>query len=123
VNREEEAIQAAAIAQYAVRGTSNSVLFAIPNGEKRDKATAGKLKAAGVTAGAPDLFAAANGKSFFIEVKTRTGRVQKTQDSMHKRIKNAGGLDTFVTWGLDDLLALLDDNGVLRPNRAFIGAA
>jgi hypothetical protein len=123
MNREEEAIQAAAIAQYAVRGTSNSVLFAIPNGEKRDKATAGKLKAAGVTAGAPDLFAAAIGRSFFIEVKTMKGCVSKPQEAMHRRIKKAGHLDTFVAYGLDELLTILEDNGVLRPNRAFIGAA
>jgi hypothetical protein len=123
VNHEEDAIQAAAIAQYQVRGSSNSVLFAIPNGEKRDKATGGELKAAGVAPGAPDLFAAANGKSFFIEVKAQKGRVMPGQQAMHKRIKNAGGLDTFVTYGLDELLRILEDGGVLRPNRAFIGAA
>ena len=48
------------------------LLFAIPNGGKRDKATAGKLKAEGVKAGVPDMcLPVSNGKyhGLFIELK------------------------------------------------------
>ena len=122
MNHDEDDIQHTAFDQYRARGTSNSVLFAIPNGGKRDKKEAARLKAQGVTAGVPDLFAASRGVGFFVEVKTTKGRVSPEQLAMHRRIKGAGDLDTFVVYGLDELLALLEDRGVLRADRAFIAA-
>lgn len=46
-------------------------IFAIPNGGARSKATAGKLKAEGVSAGVPDLFIPE--WHLFIEMKRRKG--------------------------------------------------
>jgi len=46
-------------------------IFAIPNGGARSKATAGKLKAEGVSAGVPDLFVPE--WHLFIEMKRRRG--------------------------------------------------
>jgi len=59
-----------------------ALLFAIPNGGHRNKATAGKLKAEGVKAGVPDLcLPVACGKyhGLFIELKAPKGRVTDDQ--------------------------------------------
>jgi hypothetical protein len=57
-------------------------LWAIPNGGKRHKGTAIKLKQEGVMAGVPDLFLMipkAGWHGMFIEMKTKVGRLQETQ--------------------------------------------
>lgn len=54
----EHDLQAAVIAECDLRANQDPrwrLLFAIPNGGQRSKATAGKLKAEGVKAGVPDL--------------------------------------------------------------------
>ena len=58
-------------------------LFAIPNGGKRDKITAARLKAEGVQPGVPDLFLPVVGRTggagLWIEMKTNTGRLSLDQ--------------------------------------------
>lgn len=54
-------MQASIIAECNLRANQEplfGLLFAIPNGGHRNKATAGRLKAEGVKAGVPDLFLA-----------------------------------------------------------------
>ena len=121
----EHQIQAAAISQYRARGTSNSVLFAIPNGSLRDAITGALLRAEGVEPGAPDLFGAALGRPCMIEVKADKGRLSPAQIAMHRRIIAAGGgsIDVIVTYGLDELVSVLERRGFLRPNAAYIAAA
>jgi hypothetical protein len=48
-------------------------IFAIPNGGQRSRATAGRLKVEGVSAGVPDLFVPAWG--LWIEMKRQKGGV------------------------------------------------
>ena len=119
----EHEIQAAALDHYRHRSTSGSVLFAIPNGGLRDIGTAKKLKEEGVTAGAPDLFAGALGVSCFIEVKADRGRLSEPQKVMHRKLKIYAGMEVITTYGLDQLLAVLERRGVLRANSACIMAA
>ncbi len=60
----------------------SGLLFAIPNGGHRHKLTAVKLKREGVRSGVPDLMLpVANDKYYglFIELKTKTGRLQPSQ--------------------------------------------
>lgn len=55
----EHELQASIIAECELRANQDprwGLLFAVPNGGFRSKATAGKLKAEGVKAGVPDLF-------------------------------------------------------------------
>lgn len=69
------------------------LLFAIPNGGHRAKATAGRLKAEGVTAGVPDLclpVAASGYGSLYIELKTERGRIQPTQHDWIARLNQYG---------------------------------
>jgi hypothetical protein len=58
------------------------MLFHVPNGGKRDKAEAARLKKQGVTAGVADLFlmvAAGGYHGLWIEMKTSVGRVEAEQ--------------------------------------------
>lgn len=64
-------------------------IFAIPNGGARSKATAGKLKAEGVSPGVPDLFVPEWG--LFIEMKrTRGGSLSDVQDDWIDYLEDAG---------------------------------
>jgi hypothetical protein len=69
------------------------LLFAIPNGGKRNPATAALLKAEGVVPGIPDLFLAVPvGKQhgLFIEMKNSTGSASKAQKSAHAILATQG---------------------------------
>lgn len=66
-----------------------ALVFAIPNGGKRGKAEAGRLKAEGVTPGVPDLFIPALG--LFIEMKrTQGGSVSAEQKRVMAALELCG---------------------------------
>ena len=63
----------------------NKLLFAIPNGEKRNVITATILKRQGVLSGIPDLFLAEPNKIYsglFIEMKSDKGKLTRNQTDM-----------------------------------------
>lgn len=73
--------------------TLADLLFAIPNGGKRSKATAGKLKAEGVRAGVADLFlsvARQGCHGLYIEMKTATGAQRTSQRRFQQRVTTEG---------------------------------
>lgn len=78
-----EQVAVVAWARYAAaRVPCLGLLFAIPNGGRRDKATAGRLKAEGVRAGMPDLclpVPRGGACALWIEMKTETGRLSEAQ--------------------------------------------
>jgi len=66
-----------------------SLIFAIPNGGKRGKAEAARLKAEGVTPGVPDLFIP--DLRLFLEMKrTQGGSVSADQKAVMARLEAAG---------------------------------
>lgn len=71
----EHDLQVSILAECALRANQNplyELIFAIPNGGHRNKATAGRLKAEGVKAGVPDLFLPVPSRGYhglFIELK------------------------------------------------------
>lgn len=68
-------------------------LIAIPNGGARSIVTAGKMKAEGVLAGAPDLFLflpSAPYHGLCIEMKTATGRQSSAQKQFQAHMNNVG---------------------------------
>jgi hypothetical protein len=70
------------------------LLFAIPNGGRRDAITGARLRDEGVLAGVPDLMLAvpAHGKAgLFIEVKApKGGRVSRTQMEVMAKLEASG---------------------------------
>lgn len=77
-------------------GISEQLLFAIPNGGKRNVVTAAKLKEEGVRAGVPDLFLAVPREPFnglFIEMKkSKGGHVSESQRNMILNLVQSGYL-------------------------------
>ena len=77
-----------------------NLLFAIPNGGKRNAITAARLKAEGVTAGVPDLFLAKPAISgrfsiqddygLFIEMKVGKNDSTPAQKQMRSDLRNQG---------------------------------
>ena len=64
-------------------------IFAIPNGGHRSPATAGRLKAEGVSSGVPDLFIPAGG--LWVEMKrTKGGSVSPEQKDWIKYLEDVG---------------------------------
>jgi len=87
--------------------------FHIPNGGLRDKATAGKMKAAGVKRGVPDIFIplACNGyHGLFIEMKsTKKGtKLTKPQEHRIKHLKE-DGFNVTVCYGWREALQVIKD--------------
>ena len=65
-----------------------TLIMAIPNGGKRDIATAKKLQMEGVTPGVPDLFVPA--WSLWIEMKKPGGRLSEAQKNMIEYLEGIG---------------------------------
>lgn len=80
---EEHRLQAACVRWFRLQYPKHSHnLFAVPNGGKRDRVTAAKLKAEGVVAGVSDLILLLPRGPYhglLIEMKTRTGRQAESQ--------------------------------------------
>lgn len=76
------------------------LLYHVPNGEKRDKITAARLKALGVVAGVTDLQFHFRSKSYFFEAKRPDGGgvVSKEQKEFHKRLDE----QRFIVWIFND---------------------
>lgn len=104
---EEHQIQCACVQwfRYQHPGLRHN-LFAVPNGGRRDKVTAAKLKAEGVLAGVADLILLKSNSRYgalLIEMKTRVGRQADTQRGWQKLIE-ADGYKYVVCRSVDDFV-------------------
>lgn len=104
---EEHRIQCACVQwfRYQYPGYRHN-LFAVPNGGRRDKTTAAKMKAEGVLAGVSDLILLkpnAKHHALLIEMKTRTGRQADTQREWQHLIER-DGYKYIVCRSLDDFM-------------------
>ncbi len=103
MNQEEHNIQCACVRWFNLQWPQyRGLLFAIPNGGARSKATAGKLKAEGVVPGVADLillvprvhFDEHNEISCYyalcIEMKTKTGRQSPEQKEWQAKVEQHG---------------------------------
>lgn len=98
-----------------------ALLFAVPNGGKRDARTAARLKREGVRAGVPDVWLPVprgGHPGLVLEMKTETGRVQPEQRVWIERL-SAQGHRVLVcrSWDAarDALLEYLDTPPVPSP--------
>ncbi|MCW2242199.1 VRR-NUC domain-containing protein [Azospirillum canadense] len=62
----------------------------VPNGGKRSKAEAARLKAMGTKAGTPDIEIVYQGRSYWIELKSASGSLSKAQKDCHADLRRAG---------------------------------
>ena len=88
-----------------------ATFFAVPNGSSRKKKKVGKttisiegqrLKMEGVVAGVADLIVIYAGRVIGFEVKTKTGKMSKSQKDWKPVFENAGGV-YFVVRSIDDV--------------------
>ena len=88
---EEHRLQCACVRWFNYQFPKFShTLFAVPNGGRRDKVTAAKMKAEGVRAGVADLILLKSNAQYgalLIEMKTRTGRQSDAQRQWQRLIQ------------------------------------
>lgn len=91
---EEHRLQVACVNWYRLQHRKYAdSLIAVPNGGKRDKTTAKKMKAEGQLAGVADLILLKSNRYYgalMIEMKTRTGRQAETQKQWQEYIEQQG---------------------------------
>jgi hypothetical protein len=67
----------------------------------------------GTTRGTPDLLIVADGKAYFLELKSAGGRVTDEQRACHCALRGAGATVAVAT-GVDAAIAQLKDWGLLK---------
>lgn len=65
-------------------------LFHVPNGGKRSRIEASRLKQTGTIAGIPDLIFCIQSQTFFFELKTTVGTLSSDQKLIHAKFKQNG---------------------------------
>ena len=89
----------------------------LPMGGKRDKATAGKLKAMGVNPGWPDFeILIPDGVTLRIEMKTEKGVLSKAQEAFHERAK-ALGHPVYIARSVARVAEILEHHGITLKAR------
>ena len=109
-----------AAADFLVWALPDDIIFThIPMGEKRNKGTAGKLRAMGVRPGWPDFeLLIPNGVTLRIEMKTERGKLSEPQKAFFERAQALGHLCYIVT-SVNQLQEILEYNGIaLRARMA-----
>ncbi len=86
MNESEHVIQCKAV-QW-IKQYTPYVVYAVPNGGKRGKLEAMRLRAEGVLAGIPDIHIPA--LALYIEMKTAVGKVSPVQKDVHEQLRRDG---------------------------------
>jgi hypothetical protein len=110
---EEDTIQRSLVAHLKVRGVPGLFWYAVPNGGVRSKITAAIMKGTGTRPGVPDLAFLHEGRAFFLEIKTLTGRATEHQLQAISDINRAGGY-AAIGQGIDACLNILSQWGLVR---------
>lgn len=84
-----------------------------PNGEKRDKRTAARLKAMGVIPGVADFALIVKGKTHFLELKDVKGS-QRVEQRIFECDAEAAGASYFLARSLREAIEVLNQIGALR---------
>lgn len=114
----EDQIQRAVIANLRMRQVKDVVFFHVPNGGARRPAEAAILKSLGVLAGIPDIVIIKNGHCYCLELKTEKGALSHSQSVAIERLARCGAT-VGIAYGLDEALAWLEKNELIKPNEGF----
>lgn len=111
-------IHCAIVKLLQLKAKPSLIYFHVPNGERRDKITAAKLKRMGVRAGVPDLvFVLPGGCAGFMEVKSDSPRLSPEQREFIEDSIALGARCTVVR-SVDEAEAVLSTWGVLKGSVA-----
>ena len=103
--REQARLVAALRCHWSNLTTENRpIVFAVPNGGKRNAAEAANLKVQGALAGVHDLIIwLPGGRSLLVEMKAADGRLSDSQNAIQNHAK-ALGFASFVAYSAEDAL-------------------
>lgn len=114
---EEDLIQIALVEHIRLFAVKDLIWYMVPNGTNKSKAAAGRAKAMGLRAGVYDLAGALpGGQAWFLEIKTRTGKLSDSQIDFGELCERNGSLHQ-VCYSLDTALVWLRAIGALKPER------
>ena len=112
MKQQEHLLQCACVRWFAYQWPEyRGILFAVPNGGARSKATAGKLKAEGVVAGVADLLLLVPSRGFHglcVEMKTEMGRQSPEQKEWQAKAE-AAGYKYVVCHSLDEFMETINN--------------
>ena len=111
MRHDEDRIQAAIVA-WARLVAPSAVIFAVPNGGRRDPREAARLRMTGTLAGVPDVVVVHEGRALFIEVKTASGRLSAVQVDMIARLRSSGA-DVAVVRSVDECRSAFANWGIV----------
>jgi hypothetical protein len=117
----EDELQAsvANVLHYALHGRPVVWTHFPAGGYELGPGAAARLKRLGLTSGIPDLlFMWSEGRTLWIELKTRTGRVSAAQAAMHEKLRSLGFLVSLCR-SIEDVVAALEIASV-PMNRVMI---
>jgi len=80
----------------------NVLVFAIPNAARRTAGGRAGNAVPGLKAGMPDICFLYDGRPYFVEVKTTTGRLSKTQVECHRELRKLG-FEVAVASSIEEL--------------------
>lgn len=106
MKHEEDNIQRSIITNFRYI-FSKSLIFAVPNGGRRNVIEATNLKRSGVLAGVSDLIVLHKGKCYFFEVKQPKGKQTDNQKEFETRV-NEQGFEYHVIFSFTDLETILN---------------
>lgn len=108
----EHLIQCACVRWFAYQHPElMGLLFSVPNGGRRDKVTAAKLKAEGVVPGVSDLLLLVPNKNYHalcIEMKDVKGKQSDSQKAWQNKVE-AKGYMYVICRSLDDFIRVVSD--------------
>ena len=84
----------------------DGVAYAIPNGGKRSKKEAARMKGLGVRAGMPDIGICYRGRALYVELKAPRGVMSAAQKDMARRLTYCGA-PVLLVRSVPELEALL----------------
>ena len=114
-NDAEGDLQRAIWSHILIRGTPDTIAYAVPNGGARAAATGARLKAQGVVPGIADLmFILADGSAAAMELKAGNNRQSPEQVAFAQRCDRVG-VPYALVYDLDTALEILVGWGVIRP--------